>query len=155
MSGGSLPPLAASLLITCLCSQIFMLALSLLSPVKPSSCASSFRADRLESISSAFIRSTMEVRHSSFSPFDFTAASRIGATSTLAAGPPAEDELAGAAPEDGAAAPPDVGAVPADGAPAGAVALALPPKIALMILPKMLIRSSNACEDRPQDRDQA
>ena len=33
ISGGSLPPLAASLLITCLCSQMFMLALSLVSPV--------------------------------------------------------------------------------------------------------------------------
>src|SRR5262245_12715393 len=33
ISGGSLPPLAASLAMTCLCSQIFMLAESLLSPV--------------------------------------------------------------------------------------------------------------------------
>ena len=33
ISGGSLPPLAASLVITCLCSQMFMLAESLLSPV--------------------------------------------------------------------------------------------------------------------------
>ena len=32
-SDGSLPPLAASLVITCLCSQMFMLAESLLSPV--------------------------------------------------------------------------------------------------------------------------
>jgi hypothetical protein len=33
ISGGSLPPLAANLVITCLCSQMFMLAESLLSPV--------------------------------------------------------------------------------------------------------------------------
>src|SRR5689334_11231120 len=33
ISGGSLPPLAASLVITCLCSQMFMLAESLVSPV--------------------------------------------------------------------------------------------------------------------------
>jgi hypothetical protein len=33
ISGGSLPPFAASFAITCLCSQIFMLAESLLSPV--------------------------------------------------------------------------------------------------------------------------
>ena len=33
ISGGSLPPLAASLVMTCLCSQMFMLAESLLSPV--------------------------------------------------------------------------------------------------------------------------
>src|SRR3984957_16115311 len=33
ISGGSLPPLAASLAITCLCSQTFMVAESLLSPV--------------------------------------------------------------------------------------------------------------------------
>src|ERR1700730_10659127 len=32
-SDGSLPPLAASLVITCLCSQMFMLAESLVSPV--------------------------------------------------------------------------------------------------------------------------
>jgi len=32
-SAGSLPPLAASFAITCLCSQMFMLAESLLSPV--------------------------------------------------------------------------------------------------------------------------
>jgi hypothetical protein len=33
ISGGSLPPFAANLVITCLCSQMFMLAESLLSPV--------------------------------------------------------------------------------------------------------------------------
>ena len=33
ISGGSLPPFAASFAITCLCSQTFMLAESLLSPV--------------------------------------------------------------------------------------------------------------------------
>jgi hypothetical protein len=33
MSGGSLPPFAASLSITCLCSQIFIVAESLVSPV--------------------------------------------------------------------------------------------------------------------------
>jgi hypothetical protein len=32
-SAGSLPPLAASLAITCLCSQMFMVAESLVSPV--------------------------------------------------------------------------------------------------------------------------
>src|SRR6187399_1773856 len=76
-------------------------------------------------MSSAFIRSTIEVRHSSFSPLAFTAASRIGATSTVAAGA-ADDPADGA---DPAAVPPGAGA-----------ASALVPKIALMIFPKMLIR---------------
>src|SRR5258707_13678942 len=117
ISGGSLPPFAASFAITCLCSQMFMLAESLVSPVYPSSFASSLRAVRLESISSAFIRSTIEVRHSSFSFLAVTALSRIGATST---------DCPGAAGADDdpvlAAAPPPAGAAPA-----------LDPKIALTV----------------------
>jgi len=88
------------------------------------------RAARLESISSAFIRSTIEVRHSSFSFLAATALSRIGATSTDCAG------AAGAADEPAGdpvpvAAPPPAGAAPA-----------LEPKIALMILPKILFVGS-------------
>jgi hypothetical protein len=59
---------------------------------------------KLESISSAFIRSTIEVRHASFSPFAATALSRIGATSTIAAG--AADDPPDPVP---AAAPPPAG----------------------------------------------
>src|SRR5437667_4735410 len=84
-------------------------------------------------MSSAFIRSTIEVRHSSFSPLAFTAWSRMGATSTVAA--------AGAA-----AAPPDDPAPAAVPPPAGA-ASALVPKIALIIFPKMLIVRSQESED--------
>src|ERR1700753_262151 len=131
MSDANLPPFAASFAITCLCSQMFMLAESLVSPVKPSSWASSLRAVRLESMSSAFIRSTIEVRHSSFSCLAATALSRIGATSTVFAG-------AAVAPPDDAVHP-EAGA--ADPPPAG-VALAELPKIALMIFPKMLIARS-------------
>jgi hypothetical protein len=72
----------------------------------------------------AELKSTIEVRHSSFSPLAFTAWSRMGATSTVAAA--------------GAAAPPDDPAPAAAPPPAGA-ASALLPKIALMIFPKMLI----------------
>src|ERR1700760_2531041 len=91
-------------------------------------------------MSSAFIRSTMEVRHSSFSCLAATALSRIGATSTLAIGavdPPDEVDV----PDE------DVG-LPVDPEPPvvavvvpGLAAVAWVPKIALMILPKMLIVS--------------
>src|SRR3954463_2731651 len=134
ISGGSLPPFAASFDITCLCSQTFMLAESLLSPVYPSSFASSFRAVRLESMSSAFIRSTIEVRHCSFSPLAAAARSTIAATSTDCAGDG----------DDGAAAEPEPPAAPAAGAPAPpGAASALEPNIAPMIFPKMLTATSN------------
>jgi hypothetical protein len=72
-------------------------------------------------MSSAFIRSTIEVRHSSFSFLAATALSRMGATSTVYAGAADADDVLAAAPP-----------------PAG-VAEAVVPKIALMILPKILI----------------
>src|SRR5579872_2168441 len=123
-SGGNFPPLAASFAITCLCNQMFMVAESLVSPVYPSSFARSLRAARLESMSSAFIRSTIDVRHASFSCLAATALSRIGATSTVCAGAvDADDPL-----PLGALAPPLAG-----------VASAEWPRIALMIFPKMLI----------------
>src|SRR5271155_3304455 len=86
ISLGSLPPLAASFPIICLCNQTFMVAESLVSPVYFNSLASSLRAFRLLSRLSAFIRSTMEVRHASFSPFAAAALSTIAATSTVCAG---------------------------------------------------------------------
>ena len=58
-------------------------------------------------MSSAFIRSTIEVRHSSFSPLAATALSRIGATSTVCAG------AAGALPARCSAQRPPVRARPA------------------------------------------
>src|SRR5262249_47690654 len=76
-------------------------------------------------MSSAFIRSTIEVRHSSFSCLAATALSRIGATSTLCAGA-----------ADGAA---DAVAPPPEAAPPAGVAEAEWPKIAPIIFPKMLI----------------
>lgn len=81
-------------------------------------------------MSSAFMRSTIEVRHASFSFWAATALSRIAATSTLCAGADA-----GAAAEFVL-----VAALPLAGValPAGA-ASALVPRIALMILPKILI----------------
>src|SRR5664279_1606008 len=94
ISGGSLPPLAASCAIICLCSQMFMLAESLVSPVYFRSFASSLRALRLESMPSAFIMSTIEVRHSSFSFWAATALSRIAATSTDCADPAGADGAA-------------------------------------------------------------
>src|SRR5258708_20860723 len=88
-------------------------------------------------MSNAFIRSTMEVRHSSFSPLAATALSRIGATSTDCAGAAgATDDT-----EEPAVDPAPAVALPLAGAAAGA-APALVPKIALMIFPKMLIVSS-------------
>src|ERR1700761_5702641 len=116
---------------------MFMLAESLVSPVKPSSWARSLRAERLESMSSAFIRSTIEVRHSSFSCLATTALSRIGATSTLCAGAAVAPPDDAVPPDD--AAPPEAGA--AEPPPAG-VAPAELPKIALIIFPKMLIARS-------------
>src|SRR5258708_39638753 len=98
--------------------------------------ASSLRAPRLESMSSAFIRSTIDVRHCSFSFLSATALSRIGAISMACAG-----VEAGLPPPPGLA-----GAARAVVAP-GEAASALVPKIALVILPKMLIRSSLGLRD--------
>src|SRR2546421_6779452 len=95
---------------TCLCSQMFMLAESLISPVYASSLARSLRAARLESMLSAFIKSTIDVRQTNFSLCEATALSKIGATSIFG-----------------------VDDVPAF------EASALVPKIAPMIFPKMLI----------------
>src|SRR5260221_472399 len=58
-------------------------------------------------MSSAFIRSTIEVRHASFSPLAATALSRMGATSTVFAGAAAADDDPAAGP---APAPPLPGA---------------------------------------------
>src|SRR5262249_10267208 len=110
-----------------LCNQTFIAAESLVSPVYCSSFASCLRAVRLLSRSSAFIRSTIDVRHASFSPFAAAALSTIAATSTVCAG-----ALAGVA----------VGAGDPPGAKEGEAfaACAEPwPKILLIMLPKMLI----------------
>src|SRR5579872_885675 len=128
-SAGNFPPLAASFVITCLCSQMFMVAESLVSPVYPSSFARSLRAARLESMSSAFIRSTIDVRQASFSCLAATALSRIGATSTVCAGAVEADDDP----------PPGAAPGPAVAPPLAGVASAEWPKIALMIFPKMLI----------------
>jgi hypothetical protein len=93
-------------------------------------------------MSRAFIRSTIEVRHSNFSCFAATALSKIGATSTVFAGA----EGAGAVDEcdaGGAAVAPPLPPADAGGAPLGLDAPAELPKTALMIFPKMLI----ACSD--------
>src|SRR6516165_2393163 len=99
-------------------------------------------------MSSAFIRSTIEVRHSSFSFLAATALSRIGATSTVCAGLAAGAAAAPPPPVGAAAAPPPppAGAAAAppppaglDAPPAGEAALAELPKIAVMIFPKILI----------------
>src|SRR3979409_491681 len=115
-----------------------MLAESLVEAVYLSSFASSLRAFRLESISSAFIKSTIDVRHSSFSCLAATALSKIGATSTLAAGGIA-DEDPGVEFTVGAE-PPPVGV-------ASGAASALVPKIAPMIFPNMLILTSLGAAD--------
>src|SRR6516162_6671861 len=99
-------------------------------------------------MSSAFIKSTIDVRHCSFSFLAATALSRMGAMSTFCAGAGAADEEL---PVDGA----DAGADPAVPGLAGAalplagaplplavVASALVPKIPLMIFPKILIALS-------------
>jgi hypothetical protein len=83
MSLGSLPPLAASFAMICLCSQTFMAAESLVSPVYSNSLASCLRAVRLLSSPKAFIKSTIEVLHASFSPVAAAALSTIAATSTV------------------------------------------------------------------------
>src|SRR5581483_8288055 len=124
-SAGNFPPLAASFVITCLCNQMFMVAESLVSPVYPSSFARSLRAARLESMSSAFIRSTMEVRHTSFSCLAATALTRIGATSTVCAGAVDADDDP----------PPPGTPAPAGAPPLAEAAFVDWPKIALMIFP--------------------
>src|SRR5258705_7172217 len=70
--------------------------------------ASSLRAPRLESMSSAFIKSTIDVRHCSFSFLSATALSRTGAISMACAGveaglPPPLAGAAGAVAAPGAA----------------------------------------------------
>src|SRR3974390_1643013 len=85
-------------------------------------------------MSSAFIRSTIEVRHSSFSFLAATALSRIGATSTVCAGLAAGAADAPPPPAGGEAPPAGLGAPPA-----GEAAPAELPKIAPMIFPKILI----------------
>src|SRR5262249_9620899 len=84
---------------------------------------------------SAFMRSTIEVRHSSFSCLAATALSRIGATSTVFPG-----EEAGAA--AAIVPPPPAGAPPLELAPPVGAALAVWPKIALLIFSTMLIACS-------------
>src|SRR6185437_7094174 len=83
------------------------------------------------SMSSAFIRSTIEVRHSSFSCLAAAALSRIGATSTLCAGAGVGAAAATELPPRPDTAAPPVGAEAAEWL-----------KIALMIFPKMLIMCS-------------
>src|SRR4051794_34310688 len=77
---------------------------------------------------SAFIKSTIDVRHSSFSFCAATALSKIGATSIVCAG---ADDVRGLVAE-----PPAAVVVPEP------AASALVPKIALIIFPKMLICTS-------------
>src|SRR6187399_3304614 len=67
---------------TRLCSHTFIVAESLVSPVKPNSCASSLRLASDESMSSNFMRSTIDVRQFSccgFLPERFV---RTASTST-------------------------------------------------------------------------
>src|SRR5215475_9640277 len=90
-------------------------------------------------MSSAFMRSTIEVRHSSFSPLcAATALSTIAATSTVCAGA-ADGEAEGAADGAEAEGAEAEGAPPEVAPPAGAAAAGWLPKIALTILPKMLM----------------
>src|SRR6185312_6124264 len=127
ISAGNFPPLAASFCMICLCSHTFIVAVSLVLPVYFNSPASCLRAVRLLSRSSAFIRSTIEVRHASFSPFADAALSTIAATSTVCAG-----ALAGVAV--------DAGDPPGAKEGEAFAACAEPwPKILLIMLPKMLI----------------
>src|SRR5689334_13697436 len=94
-------------------------------------------------MSSAFIRSTIEVRHSSFSCLAAAALSTIAATSSLC-GAAAGVDAVGAVPlgAGAAAVPPELGAASAGATPAGGAAVAEWPKIALMIFPKTLISCS-------------
>jgi hypothetical protein len=89
---------------------------------------------------SAFIRSTIEVRHASFSPVAAAALSTIAATSTVCAGAADAVEAAdGPAEDDAVLAPLAEALPPAAAPPLAGVALAWLPKIAPMIFPKMLI----------------
>src|SRR5262245_40732780 len=131
-----------------------MLALSPVSPLYFSSCASSLRADRLLSRSSTFMRSTIEWRQSSFSFFWAARPASTAATST-GCPEPADPVLAPVASPDEAvlcagAADPEacVGAavvceVVADvgAAGVGCAACAWPdlPNMPLMMFPKTLI----------------
>src|SRR5207342_2303827 len=64
---GTTPPLSASLVMTSLCSQIFISAEPSRLPLYPSSCASCLRAVRLESSFKSFIKSTIDCCQLSFS----------------------------------------------------------------------------------------
>src|SRR3954447_11800313 len=87
-------------------------------------------------MSIAFIRSTIDVRHCSFSVLAAIALSSMGAISMVCAG-----VEAGSPPLPGVAGAPATGVAPC------AAASAFVPKIALVILPKMLIRSSLGLRD--------
>src|SRR5258708_489428 len=106
-----------------------MVAESFVSPVYPSSLARSLRAFRLESMSRAFIKSTIDVRHCNFSFLAATALSRMGSISIACAGA----ETGFAPPELGAAGP--LVAL-------GKFASAFVPKIAPLILSNMLMQTS-------------
>src|SRR6516225_7167268 len=124
---------------TCLCSQIFIDAESFVSPLKFNSWASSLRAARLLSRFKSFIRSTIDLRQSSFSLDRAARLSMIAVTSTGAAEAAAGAEAGGCA---GAGADCGGGAAGvAPGADAGVAAAAEDewPNIADMIFPKMLI----------------
>src|SRR5215472_4825580 len=82
---------------TCLCSQIFIDAESFVSPLKFNSWASSLRAAMLLSRFRSFIRSTIDLRQSSFSLDRAARLSMIAVTSTGAAEAVAGGAAAGCA----------------------------------------------------------
>src|SRR3954471_17476352 len=114
---------------------MFIVADSFVSPVYPSSLARPLRAPKLESISRAFIKSTIDVRHCNFSFLAATALSRMGAIS-----------IACVAAETGFA-PPKLGAA-APLLALGKLASAFVPKIAPLILSNIPMRSLHACFQR-------
>ena len=67
---------------TCLCSHKFIAAESFMSPLNASSLASDLRFSKLLSMSSSFIKSTMEVRQFSFSMLTKARSFRTFSTST-------------------------------------------------------------------------
>src|SRR5690242_18960917 len=91
-------------------------------------------------MSSAFIRSTIEVRHASFSCLAAAGLSTIAATSTLCGAAAGVDAL-GALPLGAGAAPvpPELGAASAGATPPVGAAVSASPKIAILIFLKMLI----------------
>src|SRR5215467_911829 len=139
---------------TCLCNQTFMVAESLVSPVYFNSFASSFRAAKLLSRSSAFIRSTMDVRHASFSPFAAAALSTTAAMSTVFVGDALADvgdalaDVGDAVADDGVGAPGAVGGAPGANVCEAPAACAEPwPKILPIIFPKTLMTLSSRLRD--------